>query len=75
MIGLVKSSLALQSTTQANDFLFFDGELVIVGDFFSTRDRLLRVDNNFLTVFYRYDLGITVGLKGTTTKKLDCLSL
>jgi hypothetical protein len=60
---LVESSLALRSATQANDFLVFDGEFVVVGDLLPARDWLLRINHNFLAVLQVDDFRIAVRLE------------
>lgn len=61
--GLVERSTALRRTTQALDFLVFNRELVVVGDFFIHVDRLLRINNNLFQTFNCDDLGIAIGLE------------
>lgn len=45
------------------DLLVLDGELVVVGDFFAERDRLLGVDDDLLLAVDGDDFGVAVRLQ------------
>ena len=66
--NLVEIFPAAFGSAQTPDFLVFDGELVVIGDFFPTSDRLLRIYHNLLFSVNGDNLGVTVWLQGT--KKL-----
>lgn len=60
---LIECASTLTGTTEADDFVFFDGELIIVCDFLTNTDRLFGIDDNLLLSFDRDDSCITIGLK------------
>jgi hypothetical protein len=66
LLGSVQSTTALARATQANDFVLFNRELVIIRDFFPNTDRLFGIDHNFFLAFDRDDSGIAIWLVNDT---------
>jgi hypothetical protein len=66
LLGSIQSTTALARATQANDFVFFNWELVIVRDLFSDTNRLFGIDHNFFLAFDRDDSGIAIRLFNNT---------
>ena len=60
---LVKILPAVLCAAQTMDLLVLDGELVVVGDFFAERDRLLGVDDDLLLAVDGDDFGVAVRLQ------------
>ena len=60
---LVKILPAVLCAAQTMDLLVLDGELVVVGDFFAKRDRLLGVDDDLLLAVDGDDFGVAVRLQ------------
>lgn len=58
--GLVEETSAPRASTEADDLLVFDGEMIVVGDLIAFIDDLLGIDDNLLAVSNRKNFCCTV---------------